>query len=214
MEYIDEHAVVSYRIRFRDRAEISEEHAATIRDGAIMAWLVRAECLPPSYHAVTRDSEDRYRFNIQAVQDVLPLVGEQREAALVYLASGGDQGYLAFDAPRLSEAGLYDPRQHRDAERELTAVRHALSARGLLKPEESMAECLERILPAVDVAAPAVSSDPEPAPSDGPEYHEDHAAWQRRQLPEFESRGVEVVGSIYAHGKSDDRRLIEEAFET
>lgn len=34
-----------------------------------------------------------------------------------------------------------------------------------------------------DRSAIIESDDPEPQPSDGPDYHEEHAAWERRQAP-------------------------------
>lgn len=204
MEFIDDHPVIRYQVRFRDRVEIPEDQAAGVRDGNIMVWLVRTECLPPSYHPVTKDAEERYRFNIQAVQGAVPLKGAQREAALVFIESGPDQGYLAFEAPSYSENGLHDPLAERS---ELEAIAKVLASHGIVAADgESLDACLDRVLPPVRFPDP----DPEPQPSDGPEHHEDHAAWDRRQFPE--PGGVEVVGSIYSNGKSKDRKLIEEAF--
>lgn len=206
MEYIDDHAVIRYQVRFRDRIEIPEDQAANVRDGNIMVWLVRTECLPPSYHPVTKDSEDRYRFNIQAVHAAVPLKGPQREAGLVFLESGSDQGYLAFEAPSYSENGLHDPLAQHD---ELEEIAKVLATHGIVPADgETLGRCLDRVLPAVRF--PDRDPDPDPQPTDGPEYHEDHAAWDRRQFPD--GTGVEVVGSIYSNGKSKDRQLIEEAF--
>lgn len=104
MEFIDDHPVTSHRVRFRDRVEIGEADAEHVRDGAVVVWLVKARCQPPSYHPTKRDGEERFRFNIQKVEEAVVLHGVLGESALAYLADPSEtQGYLGFEAPRYPE---------------------------------------------------------------------------------------------------------------
>ena len=98
LELIDGNPVVSHVVRFKDRTEISDEDAQAVRDGAVIVWVVRTRCQPPSYHPVAKDSDDRYRFNIQQVQAAAVLHGDLREGALAYL-DDPIQGRFVFDAP-------------------------------------------------------------------------------------------------------------------
>lgn len=103
MEFIDDHPVVSHSVRFTDRTEIAEADAPHVRDGAEMVWIVQAACQPPSYHPVTKGSEERYRYNLQRVERAVVLTGALRESAIAYLDDPEQrQGYLAFEAPRYS----------------------------------------------------------------------------------------------------------------
>lgn len=110
MEFIDDHPVTEHRVRFTERTDISERDAAHVRDGAVVVWIVQAECQPPSYHPVAKDSEDRYRFNVQRVQRATVLTGTLRESAIHYLDDPDQrQGYFAFEAHSFDEDGLRDP---------------------------------------------------------------------------------------------------------
>ncbi len=103
-ELIDGNPVVSHVVRFKDRTTISETDAQEVRDGAVIVWIVRARCEPPSYHPVRKDSDDRYRFNVQTVQAAAVLHGELRDDALAYLDDPTQaQGRLRFDAPTYPE---------------------------------------------------------------------------------------------------------------
>jgi hypothetical protein len=99
-ELIDGNPVVSHVVRFKDRTTITERDAQAVRDGAVVVWIVRTVCEPPSYHPVAKDSDDRYRFNIQDVKSAAVLHGELREGALAYLDDPTQtQGRFVFDAP-------------------------------------------------------------------------------------------------------------------
>jgi hypothetical protein len=116
MEFIDDHPVVSHRVRFQGRGEIDAHEAELARDGDTVVWLVKATCAPPSYHPTGKDAEDRYRFNIQQVIDVKPLDGELRDQAIAYLDHGSEQAFLAATPngfePRLPfEDGFPEPAQ-------------------------------------------------------------------------------------------------------
>lgn len=101
MEHIDGHPVVNHKVRFTDRADITEDDAAHVRDGETVIWIVQARCQPPSYHPTGKESFDRYRFNIQKVERAAVLSGIQAEAAVAYLDDPTQvQGYLSFAAPR------------------------------------------------------------------------------------------------------------------
>jgi hypothetical protein len=103
MEFIDNHPVVAHRVRFTDRTEITDQDAHLVRDGSTVVWIVQASCQPPSYHPTGKDSEDRYRFNIQKVHRAAVLTGVVREQAMAYLADPSQrQGYFGFEAPRYS----------------------------------------------------------------------------------------------------------------
>lgn len=100
MELIDGNPVVSHVVRFKDRTTISETDAEAVRDGAVIVWLVRTVCEPPSYHPVRKDSDDRYRFNIQDVKAAAVLHGELRDGALAYLDDPSQaQGRFVFTSP-------------------------------------------------------------------------------------------------------------------
>jgi hypothetical protein len=99
-ELIDGNPVVSHVVRFKDRTTITDRDAEAVRDGAVVVWIVRTVCEPPSYHPVAKDSDDRYRFNIQDVKSAAVLHGELREGALAYLDDPTQtQGRFVFDAP-------------------------------------------------------------------------------------------------------------------
>lgn len=99
-ELIDGNPVVSHVVRFKDRVTITETDAEAVRDGAVVVWIVRTVCRPPSYHPTKKDSDDRYRFNIQDVKAAAVLHDELREGALAYLDDPTQtQGRLVFDAP-------------------------------------------------------------------------------------------------------------------
>jgi hypothetical protein len=104
MEFIDDHPVTSHRVRFKDRVEISETDAQHVRDGAVVVWIVKARCQPPSYHPAGRDSDNRYRFNLQQVETATVLTGDLREGALAYIDDPTqNQGRLRFKAPVFPE---------------------------------------------------------------------------------------------------------------
>lgn len=103
MEFIDDHPVVSHRIRFKNRIDIDEDQARHVKDDRTIVWLVRARCLPPQYHPITADSDERYRINVQAVTEALPLDGEALAQAVAYLDHGGTQGTFNLDVPVFPE---------------------------------------------------------------------------------------------------------------
>lgn len=109
-EHIDGHPVTSHVVRFKDRATITDRDAQAVRDGAVVVWIVRTVCQPPSYHPVKKDSDERYRFNIQDVKAAAVLHDELRDGALAYLDDPTQtQGRLVFDAPVYNgEAGPAD----------------------------------------------------------------------------------------------------------
>lgn len=99
-ELVDGKPVVSHVVRFKDRVTITDTDAEAVRDGAVVVWIVRTVCQPPSYHPTKKDSDDRYRFNIQNVKAAAVLHDELREGALAYLDDPSQtQGRLVFDAP-------------------------------------------------------------------------------------------------------------------
>jgi hypothetical protein len=99
-EFIDGNPIVSHVVRFKDRATISETDAEDVKDGAVVVWIVRTRCEPPSYHPVAKDSDDRYRFNIQKVEAAAVLRGPQRDGALAYLDDPTqNQGRFVFESP-------------------------------------------------------------------------------------------------------------------
>lgn len=99
-ELIDGNPVVSHIVRFKDRVTINEVDAEAVRDGAVIVWIVRTVCQPPSYHPIKKDSDERYRFNIQDVKAAAVLHGELRDGALAYLDDPTQtQGRFVFEAP-------------------------------------------------------------------------------------------------------------------
>lgn len=188
MECIDDHPVVNHRVRFRGRADITEDQAPLVRDGHIVVWLVRTRCRPPQYHPVTADSDDRYRFNIQDVEAVVPLDGEPRNQALAYLDHHPHaQGYLHLEIPRHPETSL-DP--DLDLDRDLSDALAYLEAHNVRRPGETLLDVLTRIL----------EPPPEPQPAPAP-------------LPAPSGQDVEVVGSVYRNGRPGaTQAILEEQF--
>jgi hypothetical protein len=106
IELIDGNPVVSHVVRFKDRVEITDTDAEAVKDGAVVVWIVRTRCQPPSYHPVAKDSEDRYRFNIQEVEAAAVLHGTLRDGAIAYLDDPTmNQGRFVFDHPTYWEPG-------------------------------------------------------------------------------------------------------------
>jgi hypothetical protein len=188
MECIDDHPVVSHRVRFRGRADITETQAPLVRDGHTVIWLVRARCCPPQYHPVTADSDDRYRFNIQDVEVVVPLDGDTRNQALAYLDHHGTaQGYLSFDVPRHPDAlSLEQIEADLSLDRDLDDALAFLEAHNARRAGESLLDVLRRLL------------EPEPA---------------AEPAPASSGEGVEVVGSVYRSGHPGaTQAILEEQF--
>lgn len=190
MECIDGHPVVNHRVRFRGRADITEDDAQSVRDGQTVIWLVRSRCRPPQYHPVTADSDDRYRFNEQDVEVVIPLAGETRNQALAYLDHHGTaQGYLSFDIPRHPSLDLEQTRADLGLDRDLDDALAYLDAHNARRPGETLVDVLRRLL----------EPEPEPGPVPLP-------------LPP-PGDGVEVVGSVYRNGHPGaTQAILEEQF--
>jgi hypothetical protein len=196
MEFIDSHPVTSHRIRFQGRTEISELDAAHVKDGNTMAWLVRAKCQPPQYYPTVRDSEDRYRFNIQSVEMAMPLVGEARDAALIRLNRG--QPELWQEATPEIEAALPVPV---DAEEhlEVVALRDYLAELGELHEGERLVNAVRRLIERRPAMAQRIE---DPAFAEA-------AARPRAYEPDSD---VEVVGTLYRPGRKSDLQSLLDQF--
>lgn len=199
MEFIDDHPVVAHRVRFRNRVEIGEDRAGLVKDDMIVVWLLRSRCEPPQYHPVTKDAEDRYRFNIQAVEHAVPLDGAVRDQALAYLEHGPDQSYLDLGVPRFRQEEIFDPTEYGPgaAEYQIAQLARYLHEIGELHEDETPVEAVRRLmerrttLPVNEEALP-FTPDPVSVPL-GPGE-------------------VEVIGSIYGDRRPASQALIEEAF--
>lgn len=195
MEFIDDHPVTSHRVRFQGRAEITEIDAGHVKDGNVMAWLVRTRCQPPQYHPLARDADDRYRFNIQAVETAMPLTGSARDAALIRLNRGQPQLWDIEDQP---DATLEDPD---DLHREVAALRDYLAELGELHEGERLVNAVTRVVEQRSGTVMGVGRVEDPAFA---------MAAQRVSDPDSD---VEVVGSIYRNDrKSDLQALLNEQF--
>jgi hypothetical protein len=128
VEFIDENPVVAYRARFFGRVEISERAALMLRDNHVVHWLVRTRCLPPSYHAVARDSPERYRFNVQEVDVAVPLSGELRRQSARLLEDGALESFEASEIDDL-RSYLAEIGELHEGEPAATAVRRIFEAR-------------------------------------------------------------------------------------
>jgi hypothetical protein len=99
-EFIDGNPVLSHVVRFKDRTEITDTDANTVKDGEVILWIVRTRCQPPSYHPIEKDGDERYRYNIQEVQAAAVLHGDLRDGAIAYLDDPTQrQGRFVFTAP-------------------------------------------------------------------------------------------------------------------
>jgi hypothetical protein len=213
---------MEHQIRFRLRTTIDERYADQVRDGEVMAWIVRALCKPPQYYPLGKEADERYKLAVQDVAAAAPLVGEARASALEYLDGAGDQLVLPFHG-----------------EDELTELRDHLSAIGELHEGERLVDVFRRLTPGTIVVEepprpecpPTQPSEPTAAERylegrlDDDEYA---AAYERATavlrdpeppqphvlppstLPDGED--VEVVGSIYRRGRSDLTDLLHSKF--
>lgn len=197
MEFIDDHPVVAHRVRFRNRVDVAEAHGNLVKDDMVVMWLVRTRCEPPQYHPVTKDAEERYRFNIQAVEAAVPLAAQNRDEAIAYLEHGGLQGYLDLNVPRFRQEPLIEDESAPSiAERQLAQLADHLHQLGEFREDETPVDAVARLL--------ARRREP-PAPSNGSTPH----------MPE--PRGlnpgeVETLGSVYGDSPPASRAIIEEAF--
>jgi hypothetical protein len=193
MEFIDDHPVVAHRVRFRNRVEINDSQADLVKDDMVVAWLVRARCEPPQYHPVTKDAEERYRFNIQAVDSAVPLAGVLRDQALAYLEHGDQQGYLDFNVPRFSQEEMFDADEYGPgaAQHQLNQIAEYLAEIGEFHEGESALDAVRRL---------TTPAEPE--------------IWVRESPLPLGQGEVEVVGSIYGGRRPASRDLIEGAFQT
>ena len=200
MEFIDEHPVVAHRVRFRNRVDVSEAHADLVKDDMVVVWIMRTRCEPPQYHPVTKDAEERYRFNIQAVEAATPLAGVLRDQALAYLETGADQGYLDFNVPRFRQEEIFDPNQYGPgaAEHQLNQLAEYLHEIGELHEDDTPVEAVRRLVEGRTQDPSAKMPDERPLFPPTPEP---------LGLGE-----VEVVGSIYGDRRPASRDLIEGAF--
>lgn len=215
MELIDGNPVIYHRVRFTKRVEIDERYTDELRDGSIVMWLVRARCQPPSYHPVTRkdDDLDRYRLNVQDLEEAIPLTGALRESAIVHMEHGEDQSYLAFQNPSYDAAGTHDPREV-SAQARLDILRFHLTEVGVIHDGEDPVDAAMRLLkalPSPDEIREYPESeeswpvDPKTGESLGAAFDdvEDHDDWRD---------ATTVVGSIYRGGKSKTQTVLEEQF--
>ena len=180
LELIDGNPVVSHVVRFKDRTTINEHDADAVRDGAVVVWIVRTVCQPPSYHPVKRDSDERYRFNIQNVQAAAVLHGELRDGALAYLDDPTmTQGRFVFDAP------LYD---------------------GSDEPAEINTNLAFHEIPA-EWSGPLPDMPDSAYPPGGTPL--DVKLLADLAGDDEDEDGVRVAGSVYGVGGSDTQRLLE-----
>jgi hypothetical protein len=198
VEFIDDHPVVTHRVRFRNRVDVAETHSGLVKDDMVVIWLVRTRCEPPQYHPVTKDSEERYRFNIQAVEDALPLAGVLRDQGIAYLEHGGLQGYLDLDVPRFRQEEIFDANDYgpSPAEHQLAQLAEYLNDIGEFRDDETPVEAVRRL---IDTRR---EPDTEPAPTTEP-----------MTLLGLDVGEVMRLGSIYGDHPPASRAIIEKAFE-
>jgi hypothetical protein len=193
VEFIDDHPVVAHRVRFRNRVDVAEAHSDLVKDDMVVVWLMRTRCEPPQYHPVTKDAEERYRFNIQNVQGAVPLEGQLRDQALAYIEHGNAQGYLDLEVPKHPEA-LFDPSEYGPgaAENQIAEFTKYLDEIGELRDDETPVEALRRIV-------------------EGDQGAERHELPPQIELP-LSPGDVETLGSIYGDHPPPSRAIIEQAF--
>lgn len=180
MEYIDEFPVVSYRARFQNRIEISERGAELLRDNHTVYWLLRTRCLSPRYHAIARDSEERYRLSVQDVDTAVPLAGPLRAQAAMLLE--GETSHL--------EVVPSD---------DLAVIRDHLAARGELRDDEPLGQTVLRLL----------QRQPDPVLT-GPTYEPSHAQGllpTAEVAPTFNDDDIEVVAEPHRPERRSQRLL-------
>lgn len=200
MEFIDDHPVVAHRVRFRNRVDVSEANSALVKDDMVVVWLMRTRCEPPQYHPVTRDAEERYRFNIQAVEDAVPLAGQLRDQGLAYIEHGGLQGYLDFNVPRFRQEEIFDANDYGPsaAEHQLAQLAEYLNEIGEFHEDETAVDAVRRVLEGRNQNGQNAKR-----PGPPPEI----------ELP-LGLGEVENLGSIYGDRTPASRALIEEAFRS
>lgn len=190
MEFIDDHPVVSHQVRFKNRTDITAEQAQLVKDDLVVVWLVRARCQPPSYHPVGRDTAERYRFNVQAVEGAAPLDGDMRTQALAYLEHGPDQAYVEFGNPRFKQEDLFDAADYGPdaAEYQIAELARYLHDQGALDPDLSPVDNVRLLVE-------ALNDEPKVIPAIQQLFREPSL------LDDNTPGEVEVVGSIYSNGR-------------
>lgn len=191
MEFIDDHPVVSHQIGFKNRTEISDREAQLVKDDMVVVWLVRSRCLPPSYHPVGRDGDERYRFNVQKVVDAAPLDGEVRAQAIAYLEHGPHQGFVDFGNPRVQPPELLDVKEYAPdaAEQQLAELARYLHELDFLNTELTPVENVRRLVEHLQT------------PFDG-EFQRDFEPVNRDLAAVPAGPGeVQIVGSLYPNGR-------------
>lgn len=200
MEFIDDHPVVAHRVRFRNRVDIAETHGELVKDDMTVLWLVRTRCEPPQYHPITKDADERYRFNIQAVEDAIPLAGQIRDQGMAYLEHRGLQGYLDFNVPRFRQELLFEGEPApTTAERQLAQLAEYLHEIGEFREDETATDAVTRLLSRR--GTPVAVGEPTPGTPD--------LVSQSLGLAPGE---VEVLGSVYGDHPPASRAIIEDAF--
>jgi hypothetical protein len=205
LELIDGNPVVSHVVRFKDRTTITDTDADAVRDGAVIVWIVRTRCQPPSYHPVAKDSDDRYRFNIQTVEAAAVLHDELRDGAIAYLDDPTqNQGRLIFGHPtHTSEPG--------PAEITTNLVFHETPAPE--KPVDSLAD-FDVPEPAPPEPYPQPSPQPEPEPQPARAITAEDLAGDLAEAADvLGAADVRTVGYVYGHEASPTHKLMSEMWD-
>lgn len=204
MENIDGRPVVSHRVRFRDRAVVPERYRDLVRDGERIVWLVRATCKPPSYHVI--DDADRYRLNIQVVEDAIPLDGTDRETAIALLDHDGTAQGLFVDVPAYRG-------EEKSAQETLDELRTWLDGLGASRDDETLLATIQRLTGNQAMGADSVVQYPQPfevTVTPEPAFTSQYDPTPVR----MDAGSTERIGRLHDQGhRGETSALLDEVFE-
>lgn len=204
-EMFDGYSVNAYQARFAGTIDVEDEFAESLYTGRVTVWLLAARNGEAQFKEHP-DGDSVTRKNVQKIEMAVPLDGELRNDAIVYLSHAGTQGGVSFRRER-DEGSEID----RLAGFLLRNFGQEIGADASESAVDVAVRLLERVLveksPVIEVpdGVDAVTGE-----IVDPRLEEDLDAFDAPVVPAF---GEPVtVSSIYDR-PSADRELIDRAFQ-
>jgi len=94
-ETFDGMTITEYLARFTGTFDVDPEFAEGLHTGKVTVWLVAASTEKTQIDS-HQDAGEATRKNIQKIETAIPLAGELRDQAIVFLSYEGVQGHVGF----------------------------------------------------------------------------------------------------------------------
>lgn len=94
-EMFDGYTVDAYQARFSGTIDVEDEFAESLYTGRVTVWLLAARNGEAQFKE-TADAESVIRKNVQKIEMAIPLDGQMRDEAIIYLSHAGTQGGVSF----------------------------------------------------------------------------------------------------------------------